>query len=79
MIIIFIKMTLKKNPYNYEVNYVYRQQGDTDPVEESVVYGITSKSGIKRVFVAGFSANSANDAAIYLEKLCSNGSEQCKL
>lgn len=70
---------IKTNPHNYEVNHVYRYEGDTDPAEESVVYGITSDSDIKGVFVAGFSANSDDAAAIYLEKLCINGGGQCKL
>ena len=57
------------NPQNYAVEHVYRYEGDTDPDEESVVYGIVSISGQKGVFVAGFSANSENQAALILEKL----------
>ncbi len=58
------------NPQDYAVEHVYRYEGDTDPDEESVVYGIVSISGQKGVYVAGFSANSENQAALILEKLC---------
>jgi hypothetical protein len=70
---------IKANPHAYSVEHVYRYEGDTDPSEESVVYGITSNSGEKGVFVSGFSANSDNEAAQVLEKLCIESSGQCKL
>jgi hypothetical protein len=57
------------NPNEYTVVHVYRYEGDSDPDEESVVYGIISISGEKGVFVAGFSPNSENQAALILEKL----------
>lgn len=60
---------IKANPNEYTVAHVYRYEGDSDPDEESVVYGIISISGIKGVFVAGFSANSDDEAAKILEKL----------
>lgn len=70
---------IKANPHKFEVKHVYRYEGDTDPSEEAVVYGIVSSSGEKGVFVSGFSANSDNDAAIFLEKICIESSGQCKL
>lgn len=60
---------IKSNPDDYSVEHVYRYEGDSDPDEESVVYGIISISGKKGVFVAGFSANSDDEAAKILEKL----------
>jgi hypothetical protein len=60
---------IKENPLHYSVEHVYRYEGDSDPDEESVVYGIISNSGVKGIFVAGFSANSGNEAAQILEKL----------
>jgi hypothetical protein len=60
---------IKANPHDYSVEHVYRYEGDSDPDEESVVYGINSNSGVKGVFVAGFSANSDNEAAQIIEKL----------
>ena len=69
---------IKKNPHNYEIEHVYRYDGDTDPDEEAVVYGISSNSGEKGVFVSGFSANSESEAAAVLAKLCIERSDkQC--
>ena len=63
------------NPQDYCVEHVYRYEGESDPDDESIVYGITSISGVKGVFVSGFSANSDNQAASILENLIieSNG------
>jgi hypothetical protein len=70
---------IKKNPHHYEVQHVYRYEGDTDPDEEAVVYGIASNSGEKGVFVAGFSAKSDNDTESILANLCIEGNNgQCK-
>jgi len=70
---------IKNNPHNYEIEHVYRYDGDTDPDEEAVVYGITSNSGEKGVFVSGFSANSESEAADVLAKLCIEGNDtQCR-
>lgn len=52
-----------KNPTKYEIKHIYRYEGNTDPGDEAVVYGIQSTSGKKGVFVAGFAANSISDAA----------------
>jgi hypothetical protein len=57
------------NPDDYAVEHVYRYEGDSDPDEESVVYGIVSISGVKGVFVSGFAANSDDEASKILEKL----------
>jgi hypothetical protein len=50
------------NPDNFEIEHIYRYEGNSNPDDESMVYGIKSKSGHKGVFVTGFSANSFNDA-----------------
>lgn len=60
---------IKKNPHKYEIIHVYRYEGNTDPGDEAIVYGIKSSSGKKGVFVAGFSANSENEAAEVLNKM----------
>lgn len=71
--------TIQNNPQNYEIEHVYRYDGDTDPDEEAVVYGITSNSGERGVYVAGFSANSESEAASVLAKLCIEGNDkQCR-
>ncbi|WP_413998283.1 hypothetical protein ACMDB5_10885 [Flavobacterium sp. W1B] len=70
---------IAKNPHKYEVKHVYRYEGDSDPGDEAVVYGIKSSSGKKGVFVAGFSANSDSEAARVLSKLCIESSGQCEI
>jgi hypothetical protein len=62
-----------KNPHNYEIEHIYRYEGDSNPDDEATVYGIKSSSGKKGVFVAGFSANSENDAARILNEISIKG------
>lgn len=67
---------IKSNPSQYEIEHIYRYEGNTDPGDEAVVYGIKSNSGQKGVFVAGFSANSDNGAAQILNELYIKGSKK---
>lgn len=68
-----------KKPAEHQVKHVYRYEGDSDPGDSSIVYGITSSSGKKGVFVAGFSAKTNNEAVIVLAKLCiENSDNQCR-
>jgi hypothetical protein len=60
---------IKKNPNQYEIEHVYRYEGDTDPDEEAVVYGIKSSSGQKGVYVSGYSANSENETDRVLNEI----------
>jgi len=60
---------ITENPNHYSVEHVYRYEGDSDPDEESLVYGIISDSGEKGILVADFSVNSDNEAVQILEKL----------
>lgn len=53
-----------QHPEDYEIVHVYRYEGESDPDDEATVYGIRSiRNNRKGVFVAGFAANSENDAA----------------
>ncbi|OUD35928.1 hypothetical protein [Flavobacterium sp. FPG59] len=52
-----------QNPSHYEIQHIYRYEGKSNPDDEATVYGIQSVSGQKGVFVAGYAANSDNDAA----------------
>ncbi|MGG7035183.1 MAG: hypothetical protein ACI7YS_08330 [Flavobacterium sp.] len=70
---------IKSNPHHFEIEHVYRYEGDSDPDEEAVVYGISSNSGEKGVFVSGFSANSEDDTARILRKICIEGSGTCEI
>ena len=60
---------IKNNPHHYEIEHVYRYEGDTDPDEEAVVYGIKSSSGQKGVYVSGYSANSENETDRVLNEI----------
>jgi hypothetical protein len=44
----------KFNPDDFEITEVYRFEGETDPADESVVYAIESKTGMKGVLVNAF-------------------------
>jgi hypothetical protein len=37
-----------KNPSHYEIQHIYRYEGDTNPDDEATVYGIKSTSAGKR-------------------------------
>ncbi|GIZ08298.1 hypothetical protein [Flavobacterium sp. UMI-01] len=62
-----------KNPSKYEIVHIYRYEGDSNPDDEAVVYGIKSSSGKKGVYVAGFAANSINEAHETLIQLSIKG------
>jgi hypothetical protein len=64
---------IKKNPEKFEIVHVYRYEGDSDPGDEAVVYGIKSSSGKKGVYVAGFSADSDQETAKFLFDLSIKG------
>lgn len=57
------------NPTQYQIVHIYRYEGQTDPDDQAIVYGIESTNGEKGVFVAGFSANSENETAQILQNL----------
>lgn len=59
-----------QHPDDYEIVHIYRYEGESDPDDEATVYGIRSrKNNRKGVFVAGFAANSENDAARVLNDI----------
>ncbi|NJM80877.1 MAG: hypothetical protein HC854_16975 [Flavobacterium sp.] len=60
---------IEQNPDDFKINYIYRYEGNTNPDDESTVYGIQSKEGKKGVFVNGASANSTSDVAKMLIQL----------
>ncbi|WP_338408580.1 hypothetical protein [uncultured Flavobacterium sp.] len=60
---------IKTNPHLYKILHIYRYEGNTDPGDEAVVYGIQSSSGEKGVFVAGYSANSNSDVIQVLNEI----------
>ena len=68
--------TIYNNPNNYEIVHIYRYEGDSNPDDEAIVYGIKSTTGEKGVFVAGFSPNSESKAALVLHELSIKGNKQ---
>ena len=48
----------KFNPDEFEITEVYRFEGNSDPADESVVYGIESHNGMKGVLVNGYGYSS---------------------
>ena len=50
--------TNKFNADEFEIHEVYRFEGRSDPADESVVYGIESKTGLKGILVNGYGYSS---------------------
>jgi len=61
------------SPHDFEIVHVYRYEGETDPGDEAMVFGIKSSTGEKGVFVAGLSAFADNSAAMVLNELSIKG------
>ncbi|NHN25978.1 hypothetical protein FIA58_009860 [Flavobacterium jejuense] len=60
---------IEQNPEYFEIHHVYRYEGNTNPDDESWVYGIQSKEGKKGVFVNGSSSDSSAEVIKFLHKL----------
>lgn len=61
------------NPNDFEIEHIYRYEGNTDPGDEAMVFGIKSCTGEKGVFVAGLSASTDNSATMVLNDLAIKG------
>ncbi|HMK06274.1 MAG TPA: hypothetical protein VK476_02010 [Flavobacterium sp.] len=61
------------SPHDFEIVHVYRYEGESDPGDEAMVFGIKSSVGEKGVFVAGLSAFTDNSAAQVLNELSIRG------
>src|SRR5687768_4259417 len=48
----------KFNADEFEIHEVYRFEGNTDPADEAVVYGIESVNGLKGILVDGYGYSS---------------------
>lgn len=58
------------NPQEFEITEVYRFEGETDPGDENVVYGIESKDGqIKGTFSSAFGTYAESLSAEMIQKL----------
>lgn len=54
---------------DFEIMDVYRYEGNSDPADEAVVYGIQSKSGKKGILVTGFGMYANEVDPEFLKKL----------
>lgn len=63
------------NPNDFEIQHIYRYEGESDPGDEATVFGIESKTGEKGVFVAGLNAYTENSAAMVLHDLSTKGKD----
>ncbi len=56
-------------PEDFEIVEWYRFEGNTDPSDEAVVYGIASKDGRKGVLVSGYGISAEGMSADMAKKL----------
>ncbi len=54
---------------DFEITAIYRYEGDSNPDDESTVYAIESKSGVKGVLVTSYGAYSEKMSDDILRKL----------
>ncbi|PZR17206.1 MAG: hypothetical protein DI539_17180 [Flavobacterium psychrophilum] len=54
---------IKKQSEDFEIEHIYRYEGESDPGDEATVYGIKAKGGEKGVFVVSSGAFSEDSAA----------------
>ncbi|REJ82533.1 MAG: hypothetical protein DWQ44_10480 [Bacteroidetes bacterium] len=54
---------------NFWISKVFRYEGQSDPGDESVVYAIESKDGVKGVLVSGFGMSNNRSATKILQNL----------
>lgn len=54
---------------DFQIIEIYRYEGDSDPDEESTVYGIESVDGIKGILVTSYGMYIDNDSEEILQKL----------
>lgn len=59
----------KFNIEDFEVAEVYRFEGNTDPADEAIVFGIESKTGVKGVLVSGYGISAEGMSAEMAKKL----------
>lgn len=61
------------SPHEFTIVHIYRYEGQSDPGDEAMVFGIKSSTGEKGVFVAGASAFTDKSAAMVLNELSIKG------
>lgn len=59
----------KYNASDFEIREVYRFEGDSNPDDESVVYGIESRDGVRGILVNGYGISAEPMSAEIARKL----------
>jgi len=54
---------------DFEITEVYRFEGNTDPSDQAIVFGIESRSGVKGVLVGGYGISAEGMSAEMAKKL----------
>lgn len=60
---------VKYHPDDFHITEVYRFEGNTDPADEAVVYGIEGKDGTKGSLVNGYGYSSEPMSEAIIRKL----------
>ena len=66
----------KFNPDDFEITEVYRFEGDTDPADEAVVYGVEGKDHQKGILVTGYGASAEGLSSDMVRKLTIHSDNQ---
>lgn len=61
------------DPDDYIVHHIYRYEGDSNPDDESIVYGISSFDDKKGFYVSGYSANSNAEVYKVIQHIIAKG------
>lgn len=57
------------HPENYTIQHIFHYEGNSNPKDETNVYGIVSKYGLKGVFITGTASNSSDKNIDVISKL----------
>jgi len=60
---------MEYHPEDFEITEVHRFEGETNPSDEAIVYGIESKYGTKGVLVNGYGISSESQTDDMIKKL----------
>ena len=60
---------LELHPSDFEITEVHRFEGDSDPADEAIVFGIESHNGLKGVLVNGYGYSQEPISTALAEKL----------
>ena len=68
--IICVQNNICLNPSQFEITEVYRFEGDTNPSDEDVVYGVESKDGqLKGIITSAYGLYADNISTEMIQKL----------